>query len=141
MGCVEVFCAPDFTLDLSPSVVPVPAPPPPYTAPSIFFVFLALCGRYTRAVDAAGNNQSASLVRWFVDVDAPAAPVLVSGPDPVTLSRAASIVIHVRDDSPGTLTFNYTLTYVPLPVMCVCPLLNVDLRAAPCHVCVPSPKC
>jgi hypothetical protein len=70
----------------------------------------ALVRLLSRAVDAAGNMQPATVTLVYVDVRAPAAPVVGPNPPPVTLPSRSVLVLSVRDESPGQLGFAYNLT-------------------------------
>jgi hypothetical protein len=69
----------------------------------------ALVVVYTRAVDGAGNVQSAVRTQLYVDTTVPGIVSVVSGPEAITLARAASFSFEVLDSSPGLLRFNHSL--------------------------------
>ena len=67
---------------------------------------------YTQALDAAGNVGNVSVFEWWVDALPPQPPAIVSAPDAVTASTAATFVVKLpaTDASPGQISFAYTVT-------------------------------
>ncbi len=66
---------------------------------------------HTFAKDAAGNNQTAAVARWWVDTSPPAPPFMQQKPDSVILSTTAQFTFRLDgDNSPGRLRFSYSVT-------------------------------
>ena len=81
-------------------------------APLRFFVRVPsppLAIRFHRPIDWAGNIVSASRLQWFVDTVPPPMPMVLQGPEDITLQTTAAFTVSVEDDSPGLLGFRYTL--------------------------------
>ena len=73
---------------------------------------------FVQAIDGSGNVGNVSTLAWWVDTVAPQPVTLVTVPDSVTTSTAASFVFKLASDSsPGQVSFAYALMQDGVPLV------------------------